>query len=330
MSQSRRTGNINIFGLGVYALVFFMVVPVAAQQHRPTVPRIGFLLTGFKPPKEFFDAMGRLGYVDGQNITYEYRIGEGGEKRLLEQAANLVQQKLKVLIVAGAAAGLAAKKSTQTIPIVYLGGGDPVALGLVESLSHPGGNLTGVTELSPELTAKRLELLKETFPKISIVSVLVRVGAPEITNQLEGLERQATALKLKLQIIETRDSKDIESSLATAIPQDAGALIELPNPLFHANIARIVNFASKHKLPTIFHSKDFVEAGGLMAYGADFTDLYRRAATYVDKILKGAIPAGLPVEQPTKFEMVINLKTAKQIGLTIPPNVLARADRVIK
>jgi putative ABC transport system substrate-binding protein len=330
MSQSRRTGNINIFGLGVYALVFFMVVPVAAQQHRPTVPRIGFLLIGFKPPKEFFDAMGRLGYVDGQNITYEYRNGEGGEKRLLEQAANLVQQKLKVLIVAGAAAGLAAKKSTQTIPIVYLGGGDPVALGLVESLSHPGGNLTGVTELSPELTAKRLELLKETFPKISIVSVLVRVGAPEITNQLEGLERQATALKLKLQIIETRDSKDIESSLATAIPQDAGALIELPNPLFHANIARIVNFASKHKLPTIFHSKDFVEAGGLMAYGADFTDLYRRAATYVDKILKGAIPAGLPVEQPTKFEMVINLKTAKQIGLTIPPNVLARADRVIK
>ena len=135
---------------------------------------------------------------------------------------------------------------------------------------------------------------------------------------------------MKLHIIETRDSKDIESSLATAIPQDAAALIELPNPLFHANIARIVNFASKHKLPTIFHSKDFVEAGGLMAYGADFTDLYRRAATYVDKILKGAIPAGLPVEQPTKFEMVINLKTAKQIGLTIPPNVLARADRVIK
>jgi len=330
MIQSRRTGNINIFGLSVYALVLFMVVPVAAQQHRPTVPRIGFLLTGFKPPKEFFDAMGGLGYVDGQNITYEYRNGEGGEKRLLEQAANLVQQKVKVLIVAGAAAGLAAKKSTQTVPIVYLGGGDPVTLGLVESLSQPGGNLTGVTELSPELTAKRLELLKETFPKISIVSVLVRVGAPGIRNQLEELERQATALKLKLHIIETRDSKDIESSLATAIPEDTGALIELPNPLFHANIARIVNFASKNKLPTIFHSKDFVEAGGLMAYGADRDEPYRRVAVLVDKILRGAKPANLSVEQPTKFELVINLKTAKQIGLTIPPNVLARADRVIK
>src|ERR1044071_7892922 len=211
-----------------------------------------------------------------------------------------------------------------------LGAAVPGALGLVESLSHPGGNLTGLTELSPELTAKRLELLKETFPKISIVSVLVRVGAPEISNQLEELERQAPALRSKLHIIETRDSKDIESSLATSIPQDAGALIELPNPLFHANIARIVNFASKHKLPTIFHSKDFVEAGGLMAYGADFTDVYARAATYVDKILKGAKPADLPVEQPTKFELVINLRTAKQIGLSIPPNVLARADRVIK
>src|ERR1051325_1200049 len=200
MMQNRRLADYKIFGFGLYALVFAMIVPVAAQQHWPTVPRIGFLLTGFKPPKEFFDAMSRLGYVDGQNITYEYRNGEGGEKRLLEQAANLVQQKVKVLIVAGAAAGLAAKKSTQTIPIVYLGGGDPVAFGLVESLAQPGGNLTGVTELSPELTAKRLELLKETFPRISVLSVLVRVGAPGIRNQLEELERQAIALRLKLQV----------------------------------------------------------------------------------------------------------------------------------
>jgi putative ABC transport system substrate-binding protein len=274
--------------------------------------------------------MNRLGYVHGQNIAFEYRAAEGREERLPELATDLVRRNVAVIVAPGAAAGLAAKKTTKTIPIVYLGGGDPVALGLVHSLARPGGNVTGITELSPELTGKRLELLRESFPKISNVAVLARKRAPAITDQLEELERQAAGLQLKLQIVAIGGANDIEPSLSRVIKQRAGALIEVPNPLFHANSTRIVEFASKSGLPSIFHSKDFVEAGGLMAYGADFVELYRRAAIYVDKILKGAKPADLPVEQPTKFELVINLKTAKQIGLTIPPNVLARADKVIK
>ena len=318
------------FCLTLCALLYALCWSVEAQQQATNIRRIGYLLTGFKPPKEFFDAMNRLGYVDGQNIAFEYRVAEAGEERLFEQAADLVRQKVVVLIAPGAAAALAAKKSTNSIPIVYLGGGDPVALGLVGSLARPGGNVTGVTELSPELTGKRLELLKETFPKISNVSVLARSGAPGVTHQFEELEHQARALRLKLQFVQIRGAKEIEDSLSTISKQRASALIEVPNPLFHAHSARIVKFASEHKLPTIFHSKDFVEAGGLMAYGAEFVDLYRRAATCVDKLLKGAKPAELPVEQPTKFELVINIKAAKHIGVTIPPNVLARADRVIK
>jgi len=303
---------------------------VEAQQPATNIRRIGYLLAGFKPPQEFFDAMNRLGYVEGQNAAFEYRAAEGGEERLFEQAADLLRRKVEVIIAAGAAAALAAKQATNKIPIVYLGGGDPVALGLVGSLARPGGNITGVTELSPELTGKRLELLKETFPRTTRVSVLARSGAPGITHQLQELERQARGLELKLQFFEVRGADEIDDSLSRVINQRAGALIEVPNPLFHANSTRIVKFAAEHKLPTIFHSKDFVEAGGLMAYGAEFGELYRRAATYVDKILKGAKPADLPVEQPTKFEFVINLKTAKQIGVIIPPNVLARADKVIR
>ena len=235
-----------------------------------------------------------------------------------------------MIVASGAAAGLAARAATKTIPIVYLGGGDPVSLGLAGSLAHPGGNVTGITELSPELTAKRLELLKEAFPKIPHVAVIAVRGAPGIAEQLETLERQGRDLELKLRIIEIGGSGDIDSSLLTGIKQGASALIEVPNPLFHANSAHIVKFASQHRLPSIFHSKDFVELGGLMAYGADFPELYRRAAGLLDKILKGAKPADLPVEQPKKFELIINLKAAKQIGLTIPPQVLARANKVIK
>jgi ABC-type uncharacterized transport system substrate-binding protein len=319
-----------VFVLALCVLLLALSFPAEAQQQATNVRRIGYLLTGFKPPKEFFDAMNKLGYVEGQNIAFEYRVAEGGEERLFEHAADLVRRKVAVIIAPGAAAALAAKKATNTIPIVCLGGGDPVALSLVGSLARPGGNVTGITELSPELTGKRLELLKETFPKISNVSVLARSGAPGIADQLEELERQAQALELKLQFVQIRGADEIETALSTVIKQRAGALIEVPNPLFHANSTRIVKFASEHKLPTIFHSKDFVEAGGLMAYGAEFVELYRRAATYVDKILQGAKPADLPVEQPRKFELVINLKTAKQLGLTIPPNVAARANRVIR
>jgi len=233
-------------------------------------------------------------------------------------------------VAPGAAAGLAARKATSKIPIVYLGGGDPVSLGLVVSLAHPGGNVTGITELSPDLTAKRLEILRKTFPKISIVAVLVRKGAPDVGRELGELNARAKILGLKLQVVEVRGADDLEKSFSNIQRQQPGALIELPNPLFHANTKPIVDFTIRSKTASIFHSTDFVEAGGLMAYGAEFAHLYRRAAILVDKILKGAKPADLPVEQPTKFELVINLKTAKQIGLTIPPNALARADKVIR
>jgi ABC-type uncharacterized transport system substrate-binding protein len=292
--------------------------------------RVGYLFTGFQPPKEFLNEMARLGYVEGRNIAFVYRAAEGREERLPELATELVKLDVDIIVAPGAAAGLAVKKTTDTVPLVYLGGGDPVALGLVASLARPGGNVTGITELSPELTAKRLELLKEVIPKISVVAVLARNGAPGAGDQLRELESAAKALRFKLLIAEVRGASDFAKSFSMVGKERPDALIELPNPLFHANSKRIVDFASKHKLPTIFHSKDFVEAGGLMAYGANFVDLYRRAAYLVDRILKGTKPADLPVEQPTKFEFIVNLKTAKQIGLTIPPNVLARADRVIK
>jgi putative ABC transport system substrate-binding protein len=317
--------------------VFLLTVSSAKGQQAPKVRRIGYLFTGFQPPKEFLEAMDRLGYVEGKNIAYENRAAEGQEERLPELAAELVRLNVDVIVAPGGAAGLAAKEATKAVPVVFMGGGDPVDLGIVKSLARPGGNVTGITEISPELTGNRLELLKETFPKISTVAVLVRAGAPGITGQLRKLETEARALGFKLQIVEVQRANDFEKSFSIIVKQRAGALIELPNPLFHGNSKQIVEFASKNRLPTMFHSKDFVEAGGLMAYGADFVDLYRRAAVYVDKILiyvdkvlKGAQPGDLPVEQPTKFEFVINLKTAKQIGLTIPPNVLARADKVIR
>ena len=322
----RRAGVLSI----LFVVVLFAVAVIAQTQQAPRVRRIGYLFTGFQPPKEFLEAMGRLGYVEGKNIAYEIRAAEGREDRLRDLAVELVRLNVDVIVAPGGAAGLAAKEATKTVPVVYMGGGDPVELGIVKSLARPGGNVTGLTEISPELTGKRLELLKETFPKVSKVAVLVRVGAPGTTAQLRKLEAEARALGLKLQIVEVRGANDFEKSFSTIVKQRAGALVELPDPLFHSNSKRIAEFASKNRLPTTFHSKDFVEAGGLMAYGADFVDLYRRAAIYVDKILKGTKPADLPVEQPTKFELVINLKTAKQIGVTIPPNVLARADRVIK
>ena len=302
----------------------------AHAQPSTTVKRIGYLFTGFEPPKEFLDAMNRLGYIEGKNIAFEYRSTEGQEQRLSQLAEDLVRPNVAVIVAPGGAAGLAAKKATSKIPIVYLGGGDPVSLGLVASLARPGGNVTGITELAPDLTAKRLEILRETLPKVSTVAVLVRAGAPDVGRELGELDTQAKILGLTLQVAEIRGAGDFGKSFSKIEKQRPGALIELPNPLFHSNTKPIVDFALRSKLPSIFHSRDFVEAGGLMAYGAEFGDLYRRAAILVDKILKGAKPADLPVEQPTKFELIINLKTAKQIGLTIPPNVLARADKVIR
>jgi putative ABC transport system substrate-binding protein len=318
-----------LLGLALCVLLFVFGGYSSAQQP-PTVRRIGFLFSGFQPPKEFLDAMGQLGYAARKNLAIEYRDAEGREERLAGLANELVAARVAVIVAPGAAAGLAAKSATDNIPIVYLGGGDPVALGLVRSLARPGTNVTGITELAPDLTGKRLELIREILPRAVMVAVLAKAGAPQGTAQVDDLRRQAKAMGFSLEVVEVLGSEHIQASLTAIGHGRADALLELPNPLFHSISKEIVAFATRNKLPTVFHSKDFADAGGLMSYGADFVELYRRAAVYVDKILKGMKPADLPVEQPQKFEFIINLKTAKQIGLVIPPNVLARADRVIR
>ena len=304
--------------------------PFVEAQQAKKVPRIGYLFTGLLPPKEFLQALHELGYIEGKNIAVEFRAAEGREERLPALAAVLVSLNVDVIVAPGTAPAQAARQATKTIPIVYTGGADPVAIGLVASLARPGGNVTGISNLSRELTGKRLELLKETFPKASVVAVLTRGVNPVTTELLKDMEVAAKSLRLQLQILEVRGPNDFDKAFSAINKERPGALIELPSPLFHSNRKRIVEFAAKSRLPSIFHSRDFVDAGGLMCYGENNADLLRRVAYYVDRILKGTKPADLPVEQPTKFEMIINLKTAKQIGVTIPPNVLARADKVIK
>ena len=315
--------------LTLSAMLFALCSAVEAQQP-VKVPRIGYLFTGLLPPKEFLQALRELGYVEGRNIAVEFRAAEGKEERLPVLAAELVSLNVDVIVAPGTAPAQAARQATKTIPIVYMGGADPVAIGLVASLARPGGNVTGITSLSRELTGKRLELLKETFPNTLVVAVLTRGVNPVTTELLKDTEAAAKVLRLRLQILEVRGPNDFDKAFSAITKERAGALIELPSPLFHSNRKRIVEFATKNRLPSIFHSRDFVEAGGLMCYGEHNADLLRRVAYYVDRILKGTKPADLPVEQPTKFEMIINLKTAKQIGVTIPPSVLYRADKVIK
>jgi putative ABC transport system substrate-binding protein len=312
----------------IVAVLFAVAVPAEAQQQK--VPRIGYLFTGLLPPKEFLQALHELGYIEGKNIAVEFRSAEGKEERLSALAAELVRLNVSVIVAPGTAAAQAAKQATKTIPIVYTGGADPVAIGLVASLAHPGGNVTGTTSLSRELTGKRLELLKESFPNASVVAVLTRGVNPVTADLLKDTEAAAKVFRLHLQILEVRGPNDFDKAFSAINKKRARALIELPSPLFHSHRKRIVEFAAKSRLPSIFHSRDFVDAGGLMCYGENYADLLRRVAYYVDRILKGTKPGDLPVQQPMKFEMIINLKTAKQIGLTIPPNVLVRADKVIR
>jgi ABC-type uncharacterized transport system substrate-binding protein len=318
-----------VFCLALFAMLARPGWP-ASGTPSTVIKRVGYLLSGFQPPKEFLDAMNQLGYIEGKNVVFEYRPLEGQEEGLPQLAGDLVRKKVDVIVAPGAAAGLAAKSVSRTIPIVYLGGGDPVALGLVASLAHPGGNVTGISDLAPGLTAKRLELLHEAFPKAASVAMLVRARAPHSDRELKDLGTQAKILGLKLRIFEVQRDDDLERSFSTIEKERLEALIELPNPFFHSNRKPIVDFALRSRMPSIFHSRDFVDAGGLMSYGAEFADMFRRAAIFVDKILKGAKPANLPIEQPTKFEFLVNLKTARQIGVTIAPNVVARADQVIR
>jgi ABC-type uncharacterized transport system substrate-binding protein len=313
----------------VGALLLALSCPAQAQQ-LGQVPRIGMLVSGSVSSHEkrvdlFRQGLRELGYVEGQNIFVDYRYAEGKEDRFRDLAMELSQLKVDVIVTSSTPGVLAAKKAARTIPIVFAAIGDPVAAGLVASLARPGGNITGLANLSPDLAGKRLELLKETVPKVTRVAHLWNPVSPK-----EDLQTTARPLRLQLQFLAVRSTDDFDKAFEAALKERAQALTMSPNPLLSAQRNRIVDFATKNRLPGIFSNGIFVDAGGLMSYAPDIDANWRRAATYVDKILKGAKPAELPVEQPTKFELVINLKTAKQIGLTIPPNVLARADWVIK
>jgi ABC-type uncharacterized transport system substrate-binding protein len=319
------------------AVLLTTASPAAAQQ-TGKVFRIGFLdnstASGSAVLLEAFrQELSKLGWIEGTNIAFEYRFAEQKNERLLELAADLVRLKVDVIVVTGGQPALPAKKATNTIPIVMTSVTDPVALGLVASLARPGGNVTGLTNLSTELNSKRLEILKDAIPKLARVGLLLRPPGDSAVRdlQLKELMPAAVALKLKLEEIETQvDARGLENAFQSAKQKQVNAIMTTATRPFFAERKRIVELAVKHRLPAIYFQKEFVDAGGLMSYGVDFSDLYRRAAGYVDKILKGAKPADLPVQQATKFEFVINLKAAKQIGLTLSPEFLSRANQVIK
>jgi putative ABC transport system substrate-binding protein len=316
------------------ALLFALSLPAEAQQPKK-VTRIGYLAAASLSAnaartEAFRQGLRELGYIEGKNIVIEWRYAEGKRDHLPGLAVELVRLKVDVIVTAGSGSTRAAKEATSAIPIVMAQDSDPVGSGLVSSLARPGGNITGLSTLSAELSGKRLELLKEVVPKLSRVAVLGTSPDSSNAQVLRELELAAGAFGIKLQSVDVLDPKDIETGFRAATKGRADAVLVLANPVVNSQRKQVVELAAKNRLPAIYYRRDFVEEGGLMTYGVSFLDLDRRAATYVDKILKGAKPADLPVEQPTKFEFVINLKAAKQIGLTIPPNVLVRADRVIR
>lgn len=319
-----------IIGLILSALLLASSFPAQAQQTGKS-PRIGVLGDA---PSSFWDVfrqrLREIGYAEGKNIVIEYRWGQGKYERLPALAAELVGLKVDIIVASGLTAIRSAKQATRTTPIVMVIGSDPVARGLIVSLARPGGNLTGLASIVVELNAKRLELLKETFPEVSLVAVLANATSSAFLPATQEVEAAAQSLKLPLQLLKVRSPDDFESAFAAAVNRQADALIVLPSTMLFSHPRRLAELALKSRLPTISADMKYAEAGGLIAYGPSFAHLYRRAATYVDKILKGAKPADLPVEQPMKFEFVINLKTAEKIGVTIPPNVLVRANKVIR
>ena len=325
-----------VFCLALGAMLFALCGSVYAQQPGK-IPRIGFLdgstAAGMAGLVDAFrQELSKLGWTEGKNITIEYRFAEQKPERLPELAAELVRLKVDLIVVADTPSASAAKKATSTNPIVIAQAGDPVGAGLVASLARPGGNVTGLVSLSPELNTKRLEILKDAVPKLSRVGLLRPPGTSTITDlQLKELRPAAVTLKLKLEEIKTQpDAKGLESAFQTAKQKQVGAIMTTGARRFFAERKRVVELAAKYRLPSIYYQKEFVNEGGLMSYGVDYDDIYRRAAVYVDKILRGAKPADLPVQQPTTFEFVINLKAAKQIGLTLSPEFLSRANKVIK
>jgi putative ABC transport system substrate-binding protein len=330
MRGLRLAFNITLFLGGLFS-------PLAAEaQQAAKVARIGWLAGNLSAspyaPEAFRQGLRDLGYVEGRNVVIEYRDAEGKPERLPALAAELVALKVDVMVAPGTVAALAAKQATNTIPTVFTAG-DPVTSGLVTSLARPGGNVTGLSFLGPELVGKRLELLTQAIPAVSRVAVLWPPGAMgERTDKdrLKEADVAARALGVRLQLVEARGPADFGRAFSDMTRARAGALTVLPSNMFTSERRRLVELAAKNRLPAVYTSREFVDAGGLMSYGPNLADLYRRAATYVDKILKGTKPTDLPVEQPTKLELVINLRTAKALGLTIPPSLLQRADEIIR
>ena len=319
----------------LFVIVLLAVAIMAEAQQTGKVPRIAYLTVAplsanVARVEAFRQGLRELGYVEGKNIVIEWRSGEGKLESEGELVAEAVRLKVDVIVTSGPTMTRAAKQATVTIPIVMTFDSDPVGSGFIASLARPGGNITGLSALSPELSGKQLELLKEIIPKLSRVAILGNSNEPANPKTLKEIELAAGALGVQVQPLDALGPKDIETALRAATKARVDALVVLASPVLNDQRAKVANLALKSRLPAIYFRQEFVEAGGLMSYGTSFTDLSRRAAVYVDKIFKGTKPADLPVEQPTKFELVINLKTAKQVGLTIPPNVLTRADRVIK
>jgi len=315
----------------------FLATPLAADaQQAGKVYRIGFLRAG--PPPEtyiegFRQGLRERGYVDGGNVVVEFRSTDGSFEQLPRLVDELVRLKVSAMLASAAPAALAVKKATTSVPIVFVGVVDPVELGLVRSLRHPGGNITGLATTSDDFAGKRLELLRATVPRLQRVAVLWHPGNPTNPIQLKGAQAAARVPGVRLEPVSFQGPNDFGSAdfdVAIKTVRDTDGLLLLESPLFTTYRARLAALAARSRRPAIYGQREYVDAGGLMSFGTDFNDLYRRAATYVDKILKGAKPADLPVEQPTKFAFVINLKTAKALGLTIPPSLLARADEVIE
>jgi putative ABC transport system substrate-binding protein len=325
----RKAGVLSI----LFVVMLLAVAVIAEAQQAAKVSRVGLLAggRGFGSAGDAFrHSLRELGWVDGQNMAIESRLAEASLERLPQLAAELARLKVAAIVADGDTAIYAAKRVTSTIPIVFIAVGDPVSEGFVASLARPGGNITGLTSISAELSGKRLELLKEAFPKVSRVSLLWNPANSSNLLEFKEMEVSARTLGLKLQSLEVRGLDDFQGAFARAAKDRANALILVRDPLIDSEHFRILDFVIDKRLVSVHGEQQFVEAGGLMSYGPSRIELFRRAATYVDKILKGAKPADLPVEQPTKFELVINLKTAKQIGVTIPQSVLFRADKVIK
>ncbi|MBI4489616.1 MAG: ABC transporter substrate-binding protein [Deltaproteobacteria bacterium] len=334
---NRKSEIQNLKWAGILAIIFSLVgcVGMAEAQQPAKVRRIGFLGNS-NPTLEanlvgpFREGLRELGYIEGQNILIEYRWAEGKYERFPELIGELVHLKVEVIVTAGTPASLAVKKATTSIPLVMIAVGDPIGTGLVASLARPGGNITGLTSIAADLEGKRLELLREVIPRLSHVAVFWNPASPFQVVAEKEVQAAAQVLRMKVLSLGVQAQEQFDNAFATIRRERPGALNVLADRLFLHNRARIMDFATQNRLPGVHAYVELVEAGGLMSYGPSYAGMHRRAATYVDKILKGTKPADLPVEQPMRFELIINLKTAKQIGLTIPPNVLARADKVIK